>query len=54
MELLDNVLWWNSNRGDEKSCARLNDDVSKLVELSLGVIIAVERYQYSCFSVFPT
>jgi hypothetical protein len=40
------MLWWNANSGDEKGGFRVDDDVDKVIELSLGVIVAV-----SCVSI---
>lgn len=42
MEFLDDVLWWDTDGRNEKSRAGLDDNIGKLIELSLGVIVAVK------------
>jgi hypothetical protein len=41
VELLDNGLGGNTDGGDEELGAALDDDVDELVELTLGVVVAV-------------
>jgi hypothetical protein len=41
VETLDDVLWWDTDSGDEETGARVDDDVDQLVELTLGVVVAV-------------
>lgn len=40
VELLDNVLGWYTNGGDEKTGLGIDNDVDELVELALGVVVA--------------
>jgi hypothetical protein len=40
MELLDDVLWWDTDGTDKEFCSALDDDINKLVELSFGVVVA--------------
>lgn len=42
VELLDNVLGRDTDGGNKKGSARLDDNVDELVKLALGVIVAVE------------
>jgi len=41
VELLDDVLWRNTNSADEEFGTGVNDDLDQIVELSLGVVVAV-------------
>jgi len=41
VELVDNGLGGNTDGGDEELSTRLNDNVYKIVELSLGVVVAI-------------
>lgn len=40
VELLDDVLGWNTDGTDEEFGSALDDDINKLVELSFGVVVA--------------
>jgi hypothetical protein len=41
VKLLDNGLWGNTDGGNEELSARLDDNVHEIVELSLGVVVAI-------------
>lgn len=41
MDAVDDVLWWDTDGGDEEGGLLLDDDVDELVELALGVVVAV-------------
>jgi hypothetical protein len=43
VELLNDVLGWNTDGTDEEFGSALNNDINKLVELSLGVIMAASK-----------
>lgn len=47
VELVDNVLWWNTYGRNKEFRAGLDDNISKLIKLSLGVVVAVK----SCVSI---
>ena len=40
VELVDNSLWWDTDGGNEKLSAGLDNNIDELVELALGVIVA--------------
>lgn len=42
VELLHNVLWWDTDGRDEETGAGLDCNVNQLVELALGVVVAME------------
>jgi hypothetical protein len=41
VKLVDNLLGWNTDSGDKDSGTGLDDNVRKLTELTLGVVVAV-------------
>ena len=43
VEALDNVLGGHTDGGDEEAGAGVDDDVDQLIELTLGVVVAVRR-----------
>ena len=43
MKLLNDVLGWDTDSTDEEFGTALNDDINKLVELSLGVVMAKQK-----------
>lgn len=52
VQALDDVLGRHTDGGDEEARTGVDDDGDQLVELTLGVIVAVEStYQHPCFSV---
>lgn len=42
VELLHDVLWWDTDGRDEETGAGLDCNVNQLVELALGVVVAME------------
>ena len=48
VELLDDVLGWNTDSTDEEFGSALNDDINKFVELSLGVVMARPKISDPC------
>jgi hypothetical protein len=49
VKLLDNFLGRNTDGGDEEFGTRVDDDVDQLVQLALGVVIAI-TCQYNIIS----
>ena len=41
VELVDDLLGWDTNGGDEETGAGVDDDVNEFAELALGVVVAV-------------
>lgn len=52
VEFLDDVLWWDTDGRDEKTGAGFDGDVDELVELALGVVVAVEVFVSACSAYF--
>lgn len=53
VELLNNVLGWDTDGGDEETSTRVDDNVNEGIELSLGVIVAIRWSAYGLFRSSP-
>jgi hypothetical protein len=53
VETLDNVLGWDTDGGDEEPGAGVDDDVDQLIELTLGVVVAMRRITLDSHSQLP-
>ena len=41
VDLLDNVLWWDSDSADKESGTRVDDNVNQVIEFAFRVVVAV-------------
>lgn len=51
VQLVDDLLWWDADGGDEELSAGVDDDVDQFAELALGVVVAASTTLVAAFPV---